>query len=107
MTIYNFPNHHKGDTFRSRQINLGFNITGAEIKMQFKPQGTLATTFFWSTVDNSIIINNAVTGIITMNSKILDEKPAGYVYDFQIKDSAGNVTTYFKGAMLIEQDITV
>lgn len=107
MTIYNFPNHRKGDTFRSRQITLGFNITGAEIKMQFKLSGTINTSFFWSTTDNSIIINDALNGVITMNSKLLDEKPLSYVYDFQIKDSAGNVTTYFKGAILIEQDITV
>jgi hypothetical protein len=26
MDIYNFPNHTKGDTFTSRDINLGFDI---------------------------------------------------------------------------------
>jgi hypothetical protein len=37
---------------------------------------------------------------------ILDLKPATYVYDFQVTDSLGNVTTYFKGSILIVQDIT-
>jgi hypothetical protein len=40
-----------------------------------------------------------------MNKRILDLKPATYVYDFQL-DSLGNVTTYFKGSILIVQDIT-
>jgi hypothetical protein len=40
-----------------------------------------------------------------MNKRILD-LPATYVYDFQVTDSLGNVTTYFKGSILIVQDIT-
>jgi hypothetical protein len=40
-----------------------------------------------------------------MNKRILDLKPAMF-YDFQVTDSLGNVTTYFKGSILIVQDIT-
>jgi hypothetical protein len=36
-----FPNHTKGDTFTSRDINLGFDITGSTIKMQFKLSGSI------------------------------------------------------------------
>lgn len=106
MTKYIFPNHTKGDTFNARRITLGFDITGAEIKMQFKLQGSLNTSFFWSTTDNSIIVNDAINGIITMNSRILDEKPVTYVYDFQIKDNSNNVKTLFGGSISIIQDIT-
>jgi hypothetical protein len=34
-------------------------------------------------------------------NKVLDLKPATYLYDFQVTDSLGNVTTYFKGSILI------
>lgn len=107
MTTYNFPNHTKGDTFKSRQITLGFDITGAEIKMQFKLARTIQPSFEWSTVDSSFTIDNAVTGVITMTSKVLNFTPATYIYDLQIKDADDNVTTYFKGSLIIEQDITI
>lgn len=107
MSTYNFPNHKKGDTFRARQINFGFNITGAIIKMQFRIAGASTVSFEWSTVDNTFNVTNATTGIVTMSKRILDFKPAKYVYDLQITDSNGNVTTYFEGSILITQDITV
>ena len=107
MTTYNFPNHTKGDTFKAREITLGFDVTDAEIKMQFKLPGSIQTAFEWSTVDDSFVVTNAATGVLTMNSKDLDLKPSTYVYDFQVKDQNDNITTYFKGALTIEQDITI
>jgi hypothetical protein len=107
MTTYNFPTHVKGDTFKARQITLGFDITGAEIKMQFKLSGSIQPSFEWSTVDNSFTVSNASTGVIVMTKKILDFNPASYVYDLQIEDSNGDVATHFKGSLTIEQDITV
>jgi len=107
MTTYNFPNHRKGDTFKARQIVLGFNITGATIKMQFRLAGASNVSFEWSTVGSTFVVTDAATGTITMNKRILDFKPATYVYDFQITDSNGDVTTYFQGSILIEQDITL
>lgn len=107
MTTYNFPNHTKGDTFKSREITLGFDVTDAEIKMQFKLPGSIQAAFEWSTVDDSFVVTNAATGVLTMNSKDLDLKPSTYVYDFQVKDSNDNIKTYFKGALTIEQDITI
>jgi hypothetical protein len=52
MDIYNFPNHKI--LLRSRDINLGFDITGSTIKMQFKLSGSIQSAFFtWSTLDNT------------------------------------------------------
>jgi len=107
MTAYNFPNHRKGDTFRSRQINLGFNITGATIKMQFRLLGASNFSFEWSTTNNTFLVTNATLGIITMSKRILDFKPDTYIYDLQITDSNSDVTTYFEGSILIVQDKTV
>jgi len=107
MTTYNFPNHLKGDTFLAKQIDLGFSVVGAIIEMQFRVQGSSTFTFEWSTVNNTITVSNASLGIIIMNQRILDFYPTNYVYDFQITDASGNVKTYFKGSLLIEQDITV
>jgi hypothetical protein len=47
MDIYNF-NHTKGDTLQV-DINLGFDITGSTIKMQFKLSGSIQSAFSWST----------------------------------------------------------
>ena len=107
MTIYNFKNHTKGDTFRAKQWILGFDVTGATLKMQFKIAGASNVSFEWSTVDNSILVTDVSTGTIVMTKRILDFKPSTYVYDFQVTDSNGDLTTYFKGFILIEQDITV
>jgi hypothetical protein len=106
MTTYNFPNHYKGDTFRAKQISLGFDITGATIKMQFKQQGANAVAFEWLTSDNTIEVINATLGIIRMKTRILDFNTVSYFYDFQITTSNGDVTTYFNGSMKILQDIS-
>jgi hypothetical protein len=106
MTTYNFPNHIKGDTFKARQIIFNFDITGAEIKMQFKKKGSLAVAFEWSTLDNTFTVNDALTGSITMNSRILNFKPEAYVYEMQVTDQNDNVKTWFEGQLLIIQDIT-
>jgi hypothetical protein len=57
------------------------------------------------TLDNTFTVNNPLTGAITMNKRILDLKPATYLYDFQVTDSLGNVTTHFNSILII-QDIT-
>lgn len=102
--MYNFPNHIKGDTFKERRINLGFDITNAVIQMQFKVADV--TYFEWSTIDETFIVENAAEGIIVMTSAILDYAPISYLYDLQVIDVDGNVTTYFNGSLLIVQDIT-
>jgi hypothetical protein len=107
METYNFPNHRKGDTFKAREIVLGFDITGATIKMQFKIPSVNQVVFAWLTSDNTFTITNAVTGTIEMTSRILDFAKNTYVYDFQVTDANGNVTTYFDGSIKIIQDITV
>jgi len=106
MTTYNFPNHRKGDTFRARQIDFAFDITDAIIKMQFRLPGASSLAFEWSTVDDSFLVTDATAGLVIMSKKILDFKPAVYVYDLQITDSTGDVTTYFEGSILITQDQT-
>jgi phosphoribosyl-dephospho-CoA transferase len=102
--MYNFPNHIKGDTFKERRINLGFDITNAVIQMQFKVADV--TYFEWSTIDETFIVENAAEGIILMTSAILDYAPVSYLYDLQVIDVDRNVTTYFNGSLLIVQDIT-
>jgi hypothetical protein len=107
MEIYNFKDHKKGDTFKSKEIALGFDITGATIRMHFKLEGGNQVVFKWETADNTFIIEDALLGVITMDSRILDYPAKKYVYDFELTDQNGNVTTYFGGAIKIIQDITV
>jgi hypothetical protein len=46
------------------EINLGFDITGSTIKMQFKLSGSIQSAFSWSTLDNTFTVNNPLTGAI-------------------------------------------
>jgi hypothetical protein len=43
MDIYNFQPHKR--RYTSRDINLGFDITGSTIKMQFKLSGSIQSAF--------------------------------------------------------------
>jgi hypothetical protein len=56
--------------------------------MQFKLSGSIQSAFSWSTLDNTFTVNNPLTGAIPWK-RILDLKPATYVYDFQVTDSLG------------------
>ncbi len=106
MTVYNFPDHVKGNTFKERKIKLGFNITGADVKMQFKVADNSNPFFEWSVSGDNLIVDNATQGILLMNKAILDFPPVTYFYDLQVIDADGNVTTYFKGSLSILNDIT-
>ena len=106
IPIYNFPDHIKGDTIPAKKIIFGFDLTGAIIKMNFKTQVNSKVAFFWSTVDNSIVVTNPVNGEVTINAKKIDVAPAAYVYDVQITFADGRNKTYFNGTITIVQDIT-
>lgn len=106
MTVYNFPDHTKGDTFKERKITLGFDITDAIVKMQFKVADNSNAFFQWSTEDESFLVENLSQGILLMNSAILNYPAMTYFYDLQVTDVDGNVNTYFKGSLSILNDIT-
>jgi hypothetical protein len=106
IQTYNLPNHYKGDTFNTKQISFGFDITDALIKMQFKTQVNAPVAFAWLTSDNTISIIDALTGIVTMNAKVIDVAVGTYIYDCQITFSDGRVQTFFGGTMTITQDIS-
>lgn len=103
---YDFPNHTKGDSTKNKQITFGIDLTGAKVELQFKTQINSKSSFSWTTQDNSIIVNDAINGVITLVTKVIDVAPATYMYDCQVTLSDGTITTYFGGEMIIEQDIT-
>jgi hypothetical protein len=69
MDIYNFKTIQKA-TLSSRDINLGFDIAGSTIKMQFNYRDRFNLLLAWSTLDNTFTVNNPLTGAITMNKRI-------------------------------------
>jgi hypothetical protein len=103
---YDFPNHVKGDTTKNKQITFGFDLTNAQIELQFKTQINSKPSFSWSTLDNSIVLTDAINGKVTLMPKVIDVAPSTYMYDCQVTLSDGTITTYFGGEMIIEQDIT-
>ena len=107
MKEYNFPNHLKGDSFKARKITFGFDLTGSRIDIQFKQNiGSAKNVFFWSTFNQTITINDALNGVITLKERILDIPKNIYHYDCQIINSSGFVKTYLYGKIQVDQDIT-
>jgi len=103
---YNFPDHIKGDTFPGLKVIFNFDITGADIKLEFKENPSSDVAYYWSTENGSIIIDNAVSGMTSLMPMIIDVTPSTYNYDLQVINSGGVVTTYFYGSQKITQDIT-
>jgi hypothetical protein len=101
MSIYNFPDHIKGDTFKSRLITLGFDITGGSVKMEFKATGDSLKTFEFSTLDGTIIITNYLIGEIQLQSRQINNRIGNYNYTFKLTNSNLDVKTYFKGSIKI------
>tara|TARA_R110000782_G_scaffold161293_1_gene253328 strand:- start:120 stop:452 length:333 start_codon:yes stop_codon:yes gene_type:complete len=107
MIEYNFPDHLKGDSFKSRKITFGFDLTGSRVDIQFKQSiGSSKSTFSWSTFNTTIEVFDAINGVIILKGRILDVPKNTYYYDCQIIDASGFVKTYFYGKMQINQDIT-
>jgi hypothetical protein len=104
--IYNFKDHYRGSTFRELSIKFNFDVTGAVITCQIRPQANGTIIHEWKTGVN-ITVNDLVTGDIVLQ-RILKFEPLArnYVYDLQILFADGTGDTYIKGTLKVIQDIT-
>lgn len=109
--IFNFPDHTKDDTFQGVQFTLEENsspvdLTGASIRMMLKIDATSAPALTVSTPSSGLTITDAVNGIFEFDEQIISVDAGQYLYDIEVTDSGGKVTTYVSGTWLICQDIT-
>jgi hypothetical protein len=113
MYIFNFA-AKKGDTYPGNYIfqvlvnNTPLDLTGAVIKADFKasPDHVVALTMISNGDTPKIEITDAQAGKFRFKKQIIDVKAGAYVYDVQITTQGGDVYTYLKGTLTVEQDIT-
>jgi hypothetical protein len=109
---YNISPHRRGDTWdgiNSITISVNgvpINLTDASIKMEFRQDLDSPVALTLSTIDGSIEIVNAVSGIIRIPPKKIEIPFAKYFYDLQVTYANGTVKTYMEGSWEIKPDIT-
>lgn len=105
--IYNLQTHYKGSSFSPLHIKMNFDITGAVILCQIKPEVNAAPVHQWETGVNITVID-ATTGEFVLNQiNKFNPEPCKYIYDLQITFADGTSQTYIKGKIKVIQDITV
>ena len=109
---YNFKDHIKGDTFKEQLFTFSKNgspidLTGAGIKIQFKPNKSDVSAALTMEVGSGITIVDATEGQFKINEQIIDLTPDIYYYDIQLNNSDSTVFTYVSGTIRITQDITI
>lgn len=91
-TPIELPAHVAGDWWEgigpiTYKINgVGVNLTNAQIRMHIKKDRKAASTavLSWSTLDNTIIINDAVNGVFTIIGRVLDIPSGKYLSDVEV-----------------------
>ena len=109
---YDIPSHRRGDTWdgiNSITINVNgvpINLTNATVKMEFRQNLDTPVALTLSTTDGSLIVTNAVGGVISIPPKKIEIPFKKYLYDLQVTYSTGVVKTYMSGTWEIIADIT-
>ena len=113
---YNFPQPFtRGTTFRAKEfqimeevnsVNVPINLTGANILIQFKINEESPKVFEFRSDDNTILITDALNGIIELQSRILNVPAAIYKYDVKITLANGYTKVYLEGSLRILKNIS-
>ena len=104
--IYNFEHHYKGSSLLPLHIKTNFDITGAIIICQIKPEVNATAIHEWKTGVNITIVD-ALSGEFRLNQiDVFDPEAGKYIYDLQITFADGTSETYMKGKICVIQDIT-
>tara|TARA_R110000851_G_scaffold42020_1_gene104854 strand:- start:3190 stop:3537 length:348 start_codon:yes stop_codon:yes gene_type:complete len=106
---YIIPNHYKGDTFDSitfsiKEDGVAVNLTGAQIKINFRIGSNTGNIQQSMLVDSGLTIQNATDGVFTLDEFVNDWDANKYFYDTQITFLDGVVRTYFKGTIIVDQN---
>lgn len=105
--IYNFKNHYKGSSFLALRVKLNFDITGATILCQIRPDINSTPVHEWRTEINITIINASIGDFVLNQINSFDPPPCRYIYDLQVVLANGTSQTYLRGKLKVIQDITV
>ena len=111
---YNINDHTRGDTFNGLQFtlknedNTPIDLTAIDkIESQFRAKKETGAVVKEISVGSGITITNASSGIIQIDSFLVDWNVDIYYYDIQFTFLSGVVKTYIKGTFKIVRDITI
>jgi hypothetical protein len=111
--VVKIDNQYKGDTYDGVQFTLlntedssAINLTGVAIKIQFRYDSKIGGIQKEITNGNGVTISNAVAGIFSIDSFLIDWSPDIYYFDIQMTFPNGVVRTYIQGTIKVIQDIT-
>jgi hypothetical protein len=112
MQIYNIPAHRRGDTWDGiNNITLAINnepidLTDAVITMELREEVDSPVVLTFSTVNDTILITDAVNGAFSIPEIIVDIPFGKYIYDIQVVLASGKTKTYIGGTWEIASDVT-
>ena len=111
--VVKLNDHYKGDTFNGIQYTLlnssdssPIDLTGVSIKTQFRTTSKKGSVILEITSGSGITISDAVNGVFSFDSLIIDWSAGTYYYDVEITFSPEVIKSYIEGTIEILQDIT-
>lgn len=113
MTIYNFPQHIKGDTRKATTFKLKLNgsaldLTGAQIAIKFRKDKAYNSEEQQTyEVGSGITISSPPTdGEFELDQEDIDWPAGTYYFDVQVTDALSIKRTLLAGTFTVIQDIT-
>lgn len=110
---YKMNDHYKGDTFegvrftiKDSSTELPIDLVGASIFIDFRSGNEKGASVLKISLGSGITLEDAINGVFTIDSFVLDWRARIYHYDIQIVFLDGTVKTYVKGTINITQDTT-
>lgn len=109
-----FPDITKGDTFKGAKMTFYngvgdtktvMDLTGSSVIIAFKKSKGGTTVFEFKTSDNTITIPTPTNGQIILAPRVMNYPAGNYVFDVQVTNASGVVTTYFENNWKICQDV--
>ena len=111
--IVKIDDQYKGDTYDGVQFTLlntedssPIDLTGVNIKIQFRYHSKIGGVQKEISNGNGVTISDAINGIFSIDSFLIDWAPDIYYFDVQTTFLNGVVRTYIQGTIKVIQDIT-
>jgi len=111
--VVKIDNQYKGDTYDGVQFtllntedNAPIDLTNVAIKIQFRYDSKIGGIQKEITNGNGITVSNAINGVFSIDSFLIDWSPDIYYFDIQMTFPNGIVRTYIQGTIKVIQDIT-
>lgn len=104
--VYNFENHYKGDTFKAFTFNFNLDLTGIDIKIQFRKGRKAGILKKSIEIGDGITVADPTNGVMVIDAFIMDFEVDTYFYDIQFTYPTGTVKTWIEGSIKMIQDTT-